>query len=172
MTEDFFKILTEHLKENKNPLDEELAKILDGAECELIEFKIGALFETKEKKYPYRAVFTTENYADYDSDVFDERLLDVCREIVSQTGVVIADVVVNEPLEEDSDLIDCEEYIHKSIQKNCAKDFNSGDYSDAALKALDILSDAVCDKDLSRNECVEILTGISRLMKIINDSNN
>lgn len=166
MTDDFFKILRERLKENKYPIDATLLKILDGAECELIEFKIGALFETKEKKYPSRAVFTTENYSLYDSDTCDARLLEICREISPLTGEVIADVVVNEPEEDFSELIDCDEYIHKDIQKACAEDFNSEEFSDAALKAVDILTEA-CDKDLSKEECLEILTGISQILKNI-----
>lgn len=169
MTEDFFKILAKHLKESKNSLDSELIKILDGAECELMEFKIGALFETKEKNYPSRAVFITKNCGLYDSDVHDERLLEVCREISPITGVVVADIVVKEPEEDVSELIDSGEFIHKDIQKNCAEDFNSGDYSDAALKALDILSEIVCDKEISREESLEILESVSKLIKKIKD---
>lgn len=165
MTEDFFKILAKHLKESENPLDYELIKILDGAECELMEFKIGALFETKEKNYPSRAVFITKNCGLYDSDVYDERLLEVCKEISPMTGVVIADIVVKEPEDEVSELIDSEEFIHKDIQKNCAEDFNSKNYSDAALKAIDILSEIVCDSELNKEECIEVLADISKALK-------
>lgn len=173
---EFAAILMNRLKESNEPTDSKILSVLDGSRCELIEFKIGAMFESLKASpecdgnglSPFRAVFKTKPGAAYDPDVYDARLLEVCREIIPLTGTIIADVSVEDEEDEEEDGDDditLDKLIREDISCVCAEDFASGEYANATAKAADIFADEIFDKEISKEDCVEILRMLSRCLE-------